>query len=453
MDACLEATPPETEVEGRAACLAPLTIHADGGDVADSPRWPLTASPRSDRSIREPFVRRVRSTPLPVMAPDSSPAAVKRWTGLIRSGSYNAVRAAIREGWAPVNAVDETGYTALMRCCVSGHLLDLLISIRDCDVNVSSAVDGSTALLLAARHRSLRAVHALQHRGAILSRDTGGNSVLHKAAANPDPSVMQLLLQSRADPCARDREGRCPLAAALLHGNEAAALVLLSWQQSWAERMLLHAFAEGRQAGQEGLVSEQAKRVGASRLESLPDDCIELILNLSAECSAVQGSISSSVLGSSVLHSPVDLALEGAPPGSTNGNCAFPQRISHDGGARADAVARVACVSKRFRTVCQRRSISAWVSVAGVNAPVTCYHPRGQTTTLLHLAVGQGMETVVDILLQRGARATALDSTGRTLLQAAGGRAALVAKLASAQAKERINEMQIAAVCVTKEGM
>ena len=55
----------------------------------------------------------------------ASPEALKlKWLLACQRGSYATVQSGIREGWAPVNACDAGGYTALMRCCVSGQLLE-----------------------------------------------------------------------------------------------------------------------------------------------------------------------------------------------------------------------------------------------------------------------------------------------------------------------------------------
>lgn len=104
-------------------------------------------------------------------------------------------------------------------------------------------------------------------------------------------------------------------------------------------------------------------------------------------------------------------------------------------GSRAARVPAMACVCTRFRAVCRRRAVSAWLALDGVNAPVACFHPRGQTTTLLHVAAADGMEATVDALLARGAQPLALDSCSRTPLQVARGRASLIAKLMQAQAQ------------------
>lgn len=423
----------------------------------------------------------------------------------MRGGSYKAVQQSLREGWAPVNATDAAGYTALMRCCVSGHLLEVLLGCEEVDVNASSAPDGSTALLLAARHRSARTVHALLRRGAAFTRDASGCSVLHKAAANSDPAVVRLLLQAQADPCARDREGRCPLATAMLQCNEGGALALLLWQQSWAARDVLRAAGDGttwgttrRSLGGGGVVSSAqqpqplppttAVRASSVGLDALPDDCLELILHMLADASPRSSSKgyagkapplcrggSSTVSGGSSSSLSVSRSVSGesadgggglsigiAPPPSpltaataamglpSMGSAAAPSQ-AHDAPATAGAhahlcrraevaearssVAAMACACSRFRAVCRRRLVSAWLATEGVNASVACYHPRGQHTTLLHLAAAEGMDAATELLLQRGACPLALDSCGRTPLQVARGRAPLVAMLTTAQAR------------------
>eukprot|EP00966_Prymnesium_polylepis_P325945 7381877-Prymnesium_polylepis.1 len=236
------------------------------------------------RLLRKTQPASPQRAPSPKLTPaEADAAAAARWLSMVRRGSYKAVSDGIRQGWAPINSADEAGFTALMRCCVSGQMLELVLDGKGCDVNHTAAPDGSTPLLLAARHRSVRTVHTLLSRGARLTRDTKGASVLHKvcartarrtraartpharrrvvgcgdhvrlvlrpptrarqAAANPNPAVAQLLLEASADPCARDSEGRCPLGAALLNGNEPVALLLMRWQQARAARPALHAMS------------------------------------------------------------------------------------------------------------------------------------------------------------------------------------------------------------------
>ena len=53
----------------------------------------------------------------------------------------------------------------------------------------------------------------------------------------------------------------------------------------------------------------------------------------------------------------------------------------------------------------------------------------------MHLAVAEGMERAVELLLERGACLLALDSWGRTPLQVARADALLITKLAHEQAE------------------
>eukprot|EP00967_Tisochrysis_lutea_P006515 scaffold7724_cov27-Tisochrysis_lutea.AAC.1 len=76
------------------------------------------------------------------------------WHSAVRRGSFSLVSSALAQQSSPVNEVDSGGFTALMRCCVSGQLLSLLLEHAGVDVNASGAPDGSTALLLACRSGS-----------------------------------------------------------------------------------------------------------------------------------------------------------------------------------------------------------------------------------------------------------------------------------------------------------
>jgi len=194
-----------------------------------------------------PVPSRTRSAPVGSAA--SAEERVERWHQAVRRGSHSAVQNCLRDGWAPVNATDSAGYTALMRSCVSGRLLALLLD-TECDVNATAAADRSTALLIASRHRSARIVDHLLQKGARMTRDRTGATVLHKAAANSDPSVLRLLLQAGAEPYLRDSDGRCALTTALLSGNQEAALVMLEERSRClhGRRALQAAQAAGRAA-------------------------------------------------------------------------------------------------------------------------------------------------------------------------------------------------------------
>ena len=368
--------------------------------------------------------------------------AIAQWFLLVRCGSYKAVQKCLREGWALVNATDKAGYTALMHCCVSGRLLEALLGCSEVNVNLR-ANDGNTALHLAARYRSASTVHALLRRGAAFTRDVSGCSVLHKAAANSDPAVVQLLLQTEVDPCVRDRDGRCALATALLHCNEGAAVALLLWQKSWAASDVGAAVGVGPAGGKGGDGSGAGWVGGGSGagggcsgagLDSLPDDCVELIMGwLSARACGGRGPLAAVPSCESSCEPSCWAASRSPPPPLPLPTIAA---ASVPPGAMVGAsVGGMACACIRFRTLSRRRAVLAWVSAEGVNASVKCFHPRGQSTTLMHLAVAEGMERAVELLLERGACLLALDSWGRTPLQVARADALLITKLAHEQAE------------------
>lgn len=360
----------------------------------------------------------------------------------------------------PVNATDASGYTALMRCCVSGHLLEALLSCDALDVNAGSAPDGCTALLLAARHRSARTVHTLLRRGAAFVRDVNGCSVLHKAAANSDPAVARLLLHAQADPCARDRDGRCPLAAALLQNNQGSALALLQWQQSRAARKAV--WAAPPEAQRPSSASHARRPDGASSarpsaptLDALPDDCLDHLLHFlcapgareaaSGPASRVAtpscrrrgfGTVASA--GEGMWASPeLPWGASGvaSPMASPMSSLIASPVANAANAAELSGAAALACTCARLRSLQRRRSVAAWLATDGLNRPVACHIPRGEYTTLLHLAAANGMDEVSELLLQRGADPLAVDSCGRTPCQVARGSAALIASLSHAQSK------------------
>lgn len=175
-----------------------------------------------------PALARAATAPIGSMCAFSSTEVLtERWHAAVRRGTHSLVQSFLREAPWLANATDAAGFTALMRSCVSGQLLNVLINCAACDVNATAAADRTTALLIASRYRSARVVDQLLRRGARMTRDRTGATVLHKAAANSDTSVLRLLLQTGAPPYLRDADGRCPLMVALLMGNQAAALVLL----------------------------------------------------------------------------------------------------------------------------------------------------------------------------------------------------------------------------------
>ena len=162
--------------------------------VASPPHVHVAPAQASTSRLASRSLLRAHTAPSSVPVASTPEALKLKWLSACRRGSYATVQSGIREGWAPVNACDAVGYTALMRCCVSGQMLELLLGCSAVDVNATGAPDGTTPLMLAARYRTARTVEALLRAGARGGRDARGSSELHKAAANPNESVLQLML-------------------------------------------------------------------------------------------------------------------------------------------------------------------------------------------------------------------------------------------------------------------
>ncbi|KAL1529635.1 hypothetical protein AB1Y20_000577 [Prymnesium parvum] len=386
-------------------------------------------------------------------APPSDAAA--QWLMHVRRGSYKGVKEAIRDGWAPVNATDDAGFTALMRCCVSGQMLELVLGCEGCDVNHSAAPDGSTPLLLAARHRSVRTVHTLLRRGARFSRDAKGATVLHKAAANPDPAVAKMLLESDADPFARDSEGRFPLGAALLQANEQVALLLLRWYHTCTISSPSHAIGhtpptpQAPASAPSTIAAGEGGATPAVTLDSLDGDCLDALIAF-GDCYRDFASVgrrrrsTTRETGDSSRGRGGGGGIRvfvGQPSGShESGGAAASEDSDH---TMADATAdggdsfALAMVSKRYRHACQRRAAVLCLSKEAMNAPIARYHPAGATASPLHFAAAHGMEEVAHVMMVLGSKIGAHDSSGQTPIDEArrNGRGSMVSLLLSVQAE------------------
>ena len=451
-------------------------LEAPGGD--DRPIAPHRAASTAlqpPQPPRPPPLARSRSA-------ESVAALAHKWLAACRQGNYAIVQRGIQEGWAPVNAIDPTGgYTALMRCCVSGQMLDLLLGCRGIDVNLTGASDGSTPLLLAARYRSPRSVDALLRAGAQLSVcDVKGNTALHKAAANPNESTLQLLLSRGADPCVRDAHGRSPLACALLHANEAAALVLLRHQLAcavdghWRASRLGEGSSsrdvdgsDGHQSGYaaahaNGSTGGSGEEGGGGRggtggggdcsADGGGDSSADGGGDSSADSGGGDGGCGDGDGGGSGGDGGGGSGGDGGggDSGGGDGGGGDSGGGDGDGGADSSGAKPGAAVTTagwdtlpddvldkvvrsagrggvRLLRTCRRtraayRRCEAWHYVtpsASLNAPVVKYYPRGFRTTLLHLASAEGMEQLVPLLLQHGARHDVIDSDGLSPLEEA----------------------------------
>lgn len=130
---------------------------------------------------------------------------------------------------------DEVGNTPLMRATfmrATAKSSDVARALLPFSDPLATNAMGATALLTALSHSHHGAVEALwdvSDKGARLSK--GGEGLLAVACMAPDPDTSWILRIIQEDPVQLNRkskDGYSPLASAVLHGNEAAALALLS---------------------------------------------------------------------------------------------------------------------------------------------------------------------------------------------------------------------------------
>ena len=275
------------------------------------------------------------------------------------------MRECIADGRAPLDATDAAGFTALMRCCVSCPSLVGLLIESCADVNRTAARDGSTALLLAAKHRTAHTVHTLLSSGARLTRDAKGLSALHMAVENPDPGVVQLLLRAHVDPSARDHRGRCALTWALLQESEEAAAFLIRW------RLNVNARAFQPSVGASG--SDHV--TGGRSAEADEPAAVDEVFRLPAA------------------------------------HTAFGETVSR----------ALAPVSHAAHEAAQLSALERWLSVDSLSRLFWRYESSmmQQRTSLLHVAAANGMVDTLRQLVDSGARLDVLDSSGRTPLEEA----------------------------------
>jgi len=158
----------------------------------------------------------------------------KLWTPLhyaCHQGHVEVVKALLDAG-ADIEAKDNLGCPPLLVCCIMGTVeaaLELLSGGADPNATDN---DGFTAIQSAIGQEHPELVRLLLMFNADpKSPDTYGDTALHLACSkdDPDPSVVDLLLEHGADPnAARIDDGLTPLYGAVVRGHEAMLKSLLS---------------------------------------------------------------------------------------------------------------------------------------------------------------------------------------------------------------------------------
>ncbi len=183
-------------------------------------------------------------------------ADMKAFQEQVKRGDLNAVRSALAEDPALLDATNEAGQTPFLlakyyrrddiaqyllglnpkldvfNACVAGRVSTVLAEIdRDATLLESHSTDGWTPLHLAAFFGHPELANALLDRGAqIDARSTNAmkNTPLHAAAAGAHADLVQLLAKRGADVNARQEGGWTALHSAAQAGNRALVEALLA---------------------------------------------------------------------------------------------------------------------------------------------------------------------------------------------------------------------------------
>jgi len=180
----------------------------------------------------------------------------------------------------------------------------------------------------------------------------------------------------------------------------------------------------------------------AAHIDMLPDETLDLVVVMASRLDEAAEDARRDAIARRSSRADAAGGRQGdAPAAETPGVCgAEGSRGRHASvvqSVEGSTLRDLAAVSSRLHAACRRHAMTAWASAEALNLPLRLYHPRGELTTMLHLAAANGMEQVALLLLERGAKVDARDSNGRTPLDAARQKMqpALVSLLLAAQAE------------------
>jgi ankyrin repeat protein len=131
----------------------------------------------------------------------------KNSTALLHAASTNdaeMIRWLIGHGADPNLRIGDEGLfstaTNALNCAAELSKCDALYALLECGANVNAAVNGPSALIIAARHGHVEALTHLIHRGAdILYTDGLGQSALHHACTHGQTEAAETLIYNGSD--------------------------------------------------------------------------------------------------------------------------------------------------------------------------------------------------------------------------------------------------------------
>lgn len=160
-----------------------------------------------------------KTPPAPAAPKDSVPAC--QLCAAVEAGDRNAT-ARLLESYAPVDAADKYGWTALMIAAWRGDL-DVIRLLLDGGANINAAHrDGWTALTVAEKNGRDEAAALLLAKGA-----EWGETPLLRAAWAGRTAAVEAILRLGKNPDDADSNGWTPLIVAARHGHDGAVRTLL----------------------------------------------------------------------------------------------------------------------------------------------------------------------------------------------------------------------------------
>jgi hypothetical protein len=203
------------------------------------PDYPVTGEPLPLRFVQMESSKRQRTACLPLVPEDSRfslscPSSVPAWKG--PENRFKALHEASAAGVvAEVKRLVERMPTAeFVQCVLPGDASERTPLMRASDNGRLGVVDffldrhrrnrprlklpgrdatGATALILAVRKGHTNVVKSLLQYmgpGGVKAKDCDGRTALHEAAAHGSAEIVDLLLKHKANPSAKDRQGREP---------------------------------------------------------------------------------------------------------------------------------------------------------------------------------------------------------------------------------------------------
>jgi ankyrin repeat protein len=151
--------------------------------------------------------------------------ALDRFFSALRIDDADEVQDWLDRGFDP-NSIDERFTPALIFAIREGAEKSAarLVQAKGLKLEMTNA-SGETALMLACIKGYLDLAYLLLGKGAKVER--AGWSPLHYAAAGPNPKIVGLLLEVRANPNARSPNGTTPLMMAAQYGQHQSLAILL----------------------------------------------------------------------------------------------------------------------------------------------------------------------------------------------------------------------------------